>query len=76
MDQIDEVIAHLKEKGIESFSRMGVLVIPVESAEHLDQKAKDIKRLLDGFGYHKIWSLDPYFYERQKSLTGEMYQQN
>ena len=52
---------------------MGILVIPVSSCEHLDQTAKDIKRLLDDIGYDKSWRLDPYYYERHESVIGEMY---
>jgi hypothetical protein len=72
---IDKAILYLKENGIESFERMGILVIPVssEDAKRLDYIAKDIKRLLEKIGYDKSWSLDPYYYERHKSLEGEMY---
>lgn len=70
---IEKAIAFLKEHNIESFERMGILIIPVESPEHLDQIAKDIKRLLDECDYDKSWSLDPYYYERHQSLIGEMY---
>lgn len=70
---IEKAIAFLKEQGIESFERMGILIIPVDSPEHLDQIAKDIKRLLEKIGYDKSWSVDPYYYERHKSIIGEMY---
>lgn len=70
---IEMAIKKLKEKGIESFELMGILVIPVSSCEHLDQTAKDIKRLLDDIGYDKSWRLDPYYYERHESVIGEMY---
>lgn len=70
---IEMAIKKLKEKGIESFELMGILVIPVSSCEHLDQIAKDIKRLLDDIGYDKSWRLDPYYYERHESVIGEMY---
>lgn len=70
---IEKAIGFLKEKGIESFERMGILIIPVESPENLDQVAKDIKRLLNECGYDKSWSVDPYYYERHKSIIGEMY---
>lgn len=72
---IEKAIEFLKSKGIESFERMGILVIPVESAEQLDQVAKDIKRLLNECGYNKSWSIDPYYYEKKKTLEGEMYGQ-
>lgn len=70
---IEKAISYLSEHGIESFERMGILVIPVQSSEHLDQIAKDIKRLLESIGYNKSWSLDPYYYERRDSVVGKMY---
>lgn len=72
-DQVDRAIIFLKEKGIESHERMGILAIHVDSCENLDQQAKDMKRLLDSIGYNKSWQLDPYYKEAQNSLTGEMY---
>jgi hypothetical protein len=69
---IDSAIIFLKERGIEAFERMGILVIPVRDVAGLDQTAKDMRRLLDECGYNKSWSLDPY-YERHESLEGEMY---
>lgn len=70
---IDKAIEYLKEHGIESFERMGILVIPVRSVENLDQTAKDMKRMLDSIGFDKSWSLDPYYYERRQTLTSAMY---
>ena len=70
---IEKAIQYLKEHNIKSFELMGILVIPVDSPEHLDQTAKDIKRLLKECGYEKSWSLDPYYYERHKGIDGDMY---
>ena len=72
---IEKANEHLKQNGIESFERMGILVIPVrsEDVKNLDSIAKNMKRLLDNIGYNKSWSLDPYYYERHKSLEGEMF---
>ena len=42
MTNIDEAVEFLKERGIESFGLMGILTIPIESAEHLDQVVSDI----------------------------------
>ena len=72
---IDRAIDFLKDKGIEAHELMGILVIPVDSCEHLDQTAKDIKRILDSIGYEKSWRLDPYYKERHESVTGNMYEQ-
>ncbi len=74
MTDFDTTIAFLKTKGIESFELMNILVIPVTSCEHLDQVAKDIKRLLNEVGYEKSWRLDPYFYEKRQTIEAEMYQ--
>lgn len=73
MNEFEKAIAHLKTKGIEAFELMNILTIPVESAENLDQVAKDIKRYLQECGYEKSWRLDPYFYERHRSIEGEMF---
>lgn len=70
---IEKAIAFLRVHDIKAFELMGILVIPVSSPEGLDQKAKDIKRLLNQIGYNKSWMLDPYYYERHESVTGEMY---
>lgn len=70
---MERAILYLKEHGIEAFEMMGILVIPVKSAEHLDDIAKQIRRLLDDVGYSKSWRLDPYYYERHQSVEGEMY---
>lgn len=73
MTNIDEAVAFLKERGIESFGLMGILTIPIKSAEHLDQVASDISKLLKECGYEKSWRIDPYFYERHESLAGAMF---
>ena len=70
----EKAILYLKEHGIESFELMGVLVIPVSNPEELDIQASKISKLLKECGYDKSWSLDPYYYERHKSLEGEMFQ--
>lgn len=70
---MERAILYLKEHGIEAFEMMGILVIPVKSAEHLDDIAKQIERLLRDVGYSKSWRLDPYYYERHQSVEGEMY---
>ena len=75
---IEKAINYLHDMyRIESFERMGILVIPVpkEDVHRLDQIAKDIKRYLDEIGYDKSWSLDPYYLENRNSLTSEMYGQ-
>ena len=69
----EKAILYLKEHGIESFELMGVLIIPVSSPKELDVQASKIKKLLNACGYDKSWSLDPYYYERHKSLEGEMF---
>ena len=73
---IEKAIEYLKENGIESFERMGVLIIPTDSPEDLDVKASKIKKLLLACGYEKSWSIDPYYFEKRQTITSAMYDDN
>ena len=73
MCSIDDAIKFLKSKGIESHENMGVLIIPVADARTLDSTASKIKKLLVECGYEKSWSLNPYYYDEQRSIVAEMY---
>ena len=70
---MERAIAYLKEHGIDSFELMGILTIPVESPEELDTTVSKLSKLLKECGYEKSWRVDPYYYERQKSITNAMY---
>ncbi len=70
---INDAIQHLQENDIEAFELMGILVIPTDNPAELDVTVSKISKLLRAIGYEKSWRVDPYYYERHKSIEGEMY---
>lgn len=75
MTDIGKAIEYLKENGIESFEGAGILVIPASNPEEIYDMASKVRRLFKEIGYEKSWQIDPYYIQRHKSLTSEMYSQ-
>ena len=70
---IERVIEYLKTLGIESFERMGILVVPVSSPDEIYDTAERLRRIFKEIGYDKSWRIDPYYLSDQESLRREMY---
>lgn len=70
---IDRALLYLKERGIEGFSQDSILVIPCSSPEEIYDMAGKVRRIFKEIGYEKSWRIDPYYFDRKNSLTGQMY---
>ena len=73
---MERAIIFLKQHGYESFELSGVLMIPIDSVDRLEQTVSTIKKLLVQCGYDKSWCVDPHYYERRASLNGAMFEDN
>lgn len=70
---IEEAIKHLKENGIEAFEGAGIVIIPASSPEEIYDLAGRVRKIFKECGYTKSWQIDPYYYDRQSSLSKEMF---
>ena len=73
MTDISKAIARLKEDSIDSFELASVLVIPCNSAEEIYDLANKARRVFKEINFEKSWRIDPYYYNRHDSLSGQMY---
>ena len=73
MTDLEKAVEYLKSKNIEAFEGAGILVIPASSPEEIISIVSTVKKHLNEIGYEKSWQVDPYYYEKRKTLTGEMY---
>lgn len=73
MTDIPVAIGALKENGIEAFELSNILVIPVEKPGDIYPMANKARRVFKEIGYEKSWQIDPYYYEKRQTLTGDMY---
>ena len=71
---IQDGIRYLKESGIESFEGSGILVIPCSSPDEIYDLANKVRRIFKECGYNKSWQIDPYYFDRRQSLTGQMFE--
>lgn len=70
---IQEGVRILEENGIESFEGSGILVIPCSSPDEIYDLANKVRRIFKECGYNKSWQIDPYYFDRRQSLTGQMF---
>ena len=73
MTDISAAIDALKEHNIEAFDLSNILVIPVTSPEQIYDTANNARRIFKEIGYEKSWQIDPYYYEKRQTLTGDMF---
>ena len=72
----EKAIEVLKEHGLESFVVSGILMIPIDSVDQLEETVQKVKNLLKECGYEKSWCVDPHYFERHKTITAAMYDEN
>ena len=72
MDKMEIAIKRLKEANFQAFEQAGILVIPCEGPEVLEETVSYVKSILKEIGYDKSWRVDPYFFD-EKALEREMY---
>lgn len=73
MTDIGFAIKYLESKGINAHETAGILEIPVDSPSDVLNMVSIAKHHLQDIGYDKSWQINPYYYERARSLSGEMY---
>lgn len=76
---VDDAVLHLKERDIDAVDGGNILVIPFNyienglTAEEIVKFVGKMKSILKEIGYEKSWQIDPYYYDRKKTLLSEMY---
>lgn len=73
MTDISKAIDALKQHNIEAFEGHGILVIPASKPEEIYPLAEKARRVFKEIGYDKSWRIDPYYFEKRSSLTGQMF---
>ena len=73
MSDISAAIDALDKVGIKAFELSSILVIPVDSPSDIYDMVNKARRVFKETGYEKSWQVDPYYYSKRETLTGEMY---
>ncbi len=67
---MEQTIKQLKQQGIESFEKNGVLVIPCTLPEDIYPTCEKVRRIFKETGFNKSWQIDPYFYDKKRDENG------
>ena len=73
MTDVKLAIQALKDAGIEAVEGPMMLIIPCDGPVKIYETVRNAEKVFKKIDFQKSWEVDPYYYEKRKTLTGSMF---